>query len=164
MESAACEFCGEGRATVYCRADSARLCLPCDRHVHSANALAQRHARTLLCHACNTRPAGVRCPACHSSLCQACDLEKHDPASGAGMHKRHAFECFTGCPSATELATLWACEDSDPQKHARAVLGATMSGPGPPLPLKVSEHLYSNPLNSYELLKNIHSWNRSCTY
>lgn len=139
---ASCEFCGEGRATVYCRADSARLCLPCDRHVHGANALAERHPRTLLCHACNTRPAALRCPACHSSLCQACDVEKHTAALETAAHKRHGFECFTGCPSAMELATLWACEDSNPQKHVRAVLnaaGANMSGPGPPPPLKVLE-------------------------
>lgn len=27
------------------------------------------------------------------------------------QHKRHELECFTGCPSATELAALWACDD-----------------------------------------------------
>jgi len=134
---ATCEFCG-GIATVYCPADWARLCLPCDRHIHSANVLAQRHLRTLLCHACNTRPAAMQCPSCHSSLCQACDLENHDDddesalgISEAVAHKRHSLECFTGCPSATELAALWACEYG---------IGATTSGPGPPpLPIKVNQ-------------------------
>nr|CAB3455259.1 unnamed protein product [Digitaria exilis] len=33
----ACDFCTGSPPVVYCRADSARLCLPCDRHVHGAN-------------------------------------------------------------------------------------------------------------------------------
>lgn len=107
---AACDFCGEGRATVYCRADSARLCLSCDRQVHNANALSQRHLRTLLCDGCNTRPAAVRCESCQSSLCQTCDYKTHNSNSVNAQHKRHNLECFTGCPSADELATLWACD------------------------------------------------------
>lgn len=121
---AACDFCGEGRATVYCRADSARLCLPCDRQVHNANALAQRHLRTLLCHACNIRPAAVRCPSCHTSLCQSCDCETHNSTLAAAQHKRHNFDCFTGCPSATELATLWACDFNEPRNLSGAVLAS----------------------------------------
>jgi len=108
---AACDFCNDGQATVYCRADSARLCLSCDRHVHSANALSQRHPRTLLCQGCNLRPAGVRCPSCQTCFCQPCDDNTHSASVVTSQHKRHELECFTGCPSATELAALWACDD-----------------------------------------------------
>lgn len=38
-----CEFCGVARAVVYCKSDSARLCLNCDVSVHSANSLSLRH-------------------------------------------------------------------------------------------------------------------------
>ncbi|XP_073001537.1 zinc finger protein CONSTANS-LIKE 10-like [Typha latifolia] len=39
-----CDFCGEQRSIVYCRADAACLCLPCDTIVHSASALSRRHS------------------------------------------------------------------------------------------------------------------------
>ncbi|KAG1363522.1 hypothetical protein COCNU_11G003490 [Cocos nucifera] len=38
-----CDYCGEAAAVLYCRADAARLCLPCDRDVHAANTLARKH-------------------------------------------------------------------------------------------------------------------------
>lgn len=119
-----CDFCGEGQATVYCRADSALLCLSCDRHVHSANALSQRHSRTLLCHGCNIRPAVVRCTTCQSCFCQTCDDDTHNSSVISAQHQRHVLECFTGCPSATELAALWACDD-------RSDVGATIASDSP---------------------------------
>lgn len=108
---AICDFCGEGQATVHCRADNARLCLSCDRHVHSANALSQRHSRTLLCQGCSINPAGVRCAACQTCFCQTCDDNAHNSSVAVSQHERHDLNCFTGCPSATELAALWACDD-----------------------------------------------------
>ncbi|KAL3714785.1 hypothetical protein ACJRO7_006653 [Eucalyptus globulus] len=47
----ACELCGS-RACLYCQADDAYLCRQCDRWVHEANFLAQRHIRCLLCTSC----------------------------------------------------------------------------------------------------------------
>eukprot|EP00271_Cylindrocystis_brebissonii_P010026 TRINITY_DN259_c4_g1_i1.p1 TRINITY_DN259_c4_g1~~TRINITY_DN259_c4_g1_i1.p1 ORF type:complete len:955 (+),score=205.76 TRINITY_DN259_c4_g1_i1:238-3102(+) len=105
-----CDYCGEGRAIVYCRADSARLCLSCDRHVHSANALSVRHPRTLLCDGCNLQPATVRCQMECLSFCPSCDWETHGAKSSASSHKRHSFDSFTGCPSAADLAMIWGCE------------------------------------------------------
>ncbi|CAM6049083.1 unnamed protein product [Sphagnum compactum] len=119
--SSACDFCGESRATVYCRADSARLCLLCDRHVHGANALSRRHQRTLLCDACNLRPAAFRCTVENVTLCHSCDWDSHggsnssscSPAVAAALqqHMRHSFDCFSGCPSAQELGSLWGCAE-----------------------------------------------------
>ncbi|XP_060213845.1 zinc finger protein CONSTANS-LIKE 10-like [Lycium barbarum] len=98
-----CEFCGEQRSIVYCRSDAACLCLSCDRNVHSANALSQRHSRTLLCERCNSQPAVVRRVEEKISLCKNCDSISH-----AGSDKRQALSCYTGCPSAAELSTIWS--------------------------------------------------------
>eukprot|EP01018_Ginkgo_biloba_P025206 Gb_06394 [translate_table: standard] len=104
-----CDFCGELQPTVYCRSDAARLCLSCDRHVHSANALSRRHLRTLLCDGCNLQQAAVRCPSENLSLCQNCDWNTHGSSPVASQHKRRAINCYTGCPSAAELSRIWGC-------------------------------------------------------
>ncbi|KAL9668646.1 hypothetical protein QQ045_006184 [Rhodiola kirilowii] len=103
-----CDFCGEQRSMVYCRSDSACLCLSCDRNVHSANALANRHSRTLLCERCTSQPAFVRCHDENTSLCQNCDWSGHGNASAASTHKRETINCYSGCPSAAELSRIWS--------------------------------------------------------
>ncbi|KAI5083297.1 hypothetical protein GOP47_0003040 [Adiantum capillus-veneris] len=102
-----CDYCAEVISTVYCRADAARLCLSCDRQVHAANALSRRHSRTLLCNACGTRPATLRCLTDSISLCQQCSGHAHD------AHSCRVINCFTGCPSASELAVLWGFSLND---------------------------------------------------
>ncbi|RAL39337.1 hypothetical protein DM860_002870 [Cuscuta australis] len=99
-----CEFCGEQRSVVYCRSDAASLCLSCDRNVHSANALSKRHSRTLLCERCTSQPSVVRCTEERISLCQNCDWAGHPNSS----HKRQAVSCYSGCPSAAQLSTIWS--------------------------------------------------------
>ncbi|CAN4096757.1 unnamed protein product [Withania somnifera] len=103
-----CEFCGEQRSIVYCRSDTACLCLSCDRNVHSANALSQRHSRTLLCERCSSQPAIVRRVEEKISLCKNCDSIRHGGPSNGSMHKRQALSCYTGCLSAAELSTIWS--------------------------------------------------------
>ncbi|XP_010449956.1 PREDICTED: B-box domain protein 30-like [Camelina sativa] len=46
-----CELCDKN-ATVYCEADAAFLCRKCDTWVHSANFLARRHLRSVICSTC----------------------------------------------------------------------------------------------------------------
>ncbi|XP_009784245.1 B-box domain protein 31 [Nicotiana tabacum] len=48
-----CELCSS-EASVYCQADNAYLCRKCDRWVHGANFLAQRHVRCFLCNVCRS--------------------------------------------------------------------------------------------------------------
>ncbi|KAJ8564433.1 hypothetical protein K7X08_000893 [Anisodus acutangulus] len=103
-----CEFCGEQRSIVYCRSDAACLCLSCDRNVHSANALSQRHSRTLLCERCNSQPAVVRRVEEKISLCKNCDSIGPASSGTSSKHKRQALSCYTGCPSAAELSTIWS--------------------------------------------------------
>ncbi|CAA2987967.1 zinc finger protein CONSTANS-LIKE 10-like isoform X1 [Olea europaea var. sylvestris] len=103
-----CDFCSEQRSTVYCRSDAACLCLTCDRNIHSANALSRLHLRTLVCERCNSQPAVVRSITENASLCQNCDWNGHgDPTSDTG-HKRQTINCYSGCPSASELSRIWS--------------------------------------------------------
>ncbi|KAG9448506.1 hypothetical protein H6P81_008471 [Aristolochia fimbriata] len=103
-----CDYCGEQRSMVYCRPDSACLCLSCDRIVHSANALAKRHSRTLICDRCNSQPAAARCIDEKISLCQNCDWNGHGGSAVASGHKKHAINCYSGCPSSSELSRIWS--------------------------------------------------------
>ncbi|KAJ0582754.1 putative transcription factor C2C2-CO-like family [Helianthus annuus] len=100
-----CDHCGEARSMVYCRSDAAYLCLSCDRIVHSANALSQRHSRTLVCDRCNSQPALVRCIEEKVSLCQNCDWVGHN---GSTKHSKQTLRCYSGCPSAVELSAIWS--------------------------------------------------------
>ncbi|KVH93185.1 hypothetical protein Ccrd_004767 [Cynara cardunculus var. scolymus] len=103
-----CDYCGEARSMVYCRSDAAYLCLSCDRNVHSANPLSKRHMRTLVCDVCNSQPALVRCVDEKASLCQNCDWVGHNGASlGASTHSRQTLNCYSGCPTAVELSSIW---------------------------------------------------------
>ncbi|KAJ0245478.1 CCT domain-containing protein [Hirschfeldia incana] len=98
---------------VYCRSDAACLCLSCDRNVHSANALSKRHSRTLICERCNAQPASVRCSDERVSLCQICDWSGHNN-DATSQHKRQSINCYSGCPSSEELASIWSfCMDLD---------------------------------------------------
>lgn len=93
---------------VYCRSDAACLCLSCDRNVHSANALSRRHSRTLVCERCNSQPALVRCTEERISLCQNCDWVGHSASTSFSTHKRQTINCYSGCPSAAELSSIWS--------------------------------------------------------
>ncbi|KAG6589089.1 zinc finger protein CONSTANS-LIKE 9-like [Cucurbita moschata] len=103
-----CDFCGHQRSIVYCRSDSAALCLSCDRNVHSANALSRRHLRTLLCDRCHSQAAFVRCPEENISLCQNCDYMGHSSSASISSRKRQPINCFSGCPTAAELSSIWS--------------------------------------------------------
>lgn len=108
-----CDFCGEQRSMVHCRSDAACLCLSCDRNVHSANALSKRHSRTLICERCNAQPASVRCSDERVSLCQNCDWLGHNTGANS-HHKKQTINCYSGCPSSEELASIWSfCLDLD---------------------------------------------------
>ncbi|XVE92875.1 hypothetical protein REPUB_Repub01dG0141400 [Reevesia pubescens] len=101
-----CDFCRGVRAVVYCKSDSARLCLSCDGCVHSANLLSRRHARSLLCEKCNSQSAVVRYLDEKLSLCQDCDWNGNG-CSTLG-HRREALNCYTGCPSLAEFRRIWS--------------------------------------------------------
>jgi hypothetical protein len=103
---AACYFCGDTPAVVYCRADAAGLCLPCDRHVHGANTVSSRHARAPLCATCRDAGASVRRGGAARFLCSDCDFDECRRGGEPVMHDRGTVEGYTGCPSVGELAVI----------------------------------------------------------
>ncbi|CAE6027323.1 unnamed protein product [Arabidopsis arenosa] len=105
-----CEFCGERTAVLFCRADTAKLCLPCDQHVHSANLLSRKHVRSQICDNCSKEPVSVRCFTDNLVLCQDCDWDVHGSCSSSATHERSAVEGFSGCPSVLELAAVWGID------------------------------------------------------
>ncbi|XP_062195673.1 zinc finger protein CONSTANS-LIKE 15-like [Phragmites australis] len=106
-----CDYCGEAAAALHCRADAARLCVACDRHVHAANALSRKHVRAPLCAGCAARPAAARVASAapgagageQTFLCADC-------AGGCDAAARVPVEGFSGCPSAAELAASWGLD------------------------------------------------------
>ncbi|KAK9090039.1 hypothetical protein Sjap_023216 [Stephania japonica] len=106
-----CDFCSEEAAIIYCRADSAKLCLFCDRHVHSANDLSRKHHRSQICDNCGSEPVTVRCATDNLVLCHDCDWDAHGNCSVAASHRRDAVEGFSGCPSAHDLAESWGFDE-----------------------------------------------------
>ncbi|CAN6325225.1 unnamed protein product [Urochloa humidicola] len=110
-DAGSCDYCGGAAAAVYCRADAARLCLPCDRHVHGANGVCSRHARAPLCADCRAAAAVFRRAASAAFLCSNCDFGRHRDGGGGGggepaLHDRCAVQPYSGCPPATELAAI----------------------------------------------------------
>ncbi|XVF02153.1 hypothetical protein REPUB_Repub04eG0151400 [Reevesia pubescens] len=109
-ETVPCDFCNEQIAVLYCRADSAKLCLFCDQHVHSANLLSRKHLRSQICDNCSNEPVSVRCATDNLVLCSECDWDAHGSCSVSATHDRTPVEGFSGCPSALELASAWGFE------------------------------------------------------
>ncbi|XP_055812852.1 zinc finger protein CONSTANS-LIKE 4-like [Solanum dulcamara] len=83
-----CDSCKTTSATVFCRADSAFLCLGCDCKIHAANKLASRHARVWVCEVCEQAPASFTCKADAAALCVTCDRDIHSANPLARRHER----------------------------------------------------------------------------
>lgn len=122
-DAVACDYCSGPQAVVYCRADSARLCLLCDRHVHAANAVCSRHLRAPLCAACRAtgavfRHGGGAAPG-PEFLCSNCDFGRSRDAE-LPLHDRCTVQGYTGRPTAHELAALLGIPDLDKPSAAKA--------------------------------------------
>ncbi|CAA3017393.1 zinc finger CONSTANS-LIKE 12-like [Olea europaea subsp. europaea] len=111
-----CEFCEMATAVIYCKTDSARLCLLCDGRVHFENSLSQRHPRSLICDKCHSQPAVVRCMDCKLSLCSGCDW------NGNGClgpdHRRLKLNFYCGCPSLAEFCKIWSLVLDEPKSSS----------------------------------------------
>ncbi|KAJ9564219.1 hypothetical protein OSB04_000185 [Centaurea solstitialis] len=107
MSSSLCDFCNKRSAVLYCKADSAKLCLFCDNDVHSANALSLKHFRSQICHNCGSDAVSVACSTDNLLLCTACDNDFHGDSSVSSYHDRFPVDDFSGCPSVLHLASIW---------------------------------------------------------
>ncbi|KAK9063560.1 hypothetical protein SSX86_017430 [Deinandra increscens subsp. villosa] len=105
-----CDYCNHHLAVIFCRADSAKLCLFCDQLVHSANALSGKHLRSQICDGCRSAPVSVRCSTDNLVLCRDCDSDNHAAFSVSGSHDRTPIEGFTGTPSPVDLASRWGLD------------------------------------------------------
>ncbi|CAF2331949.1 unnamed protein product [Brassica napus] len=85
-----CDACQSVSAAVFCRVDSAFLCLTCDTRIHSYT----RHERVFLCEVCEQAPAAVTCKADAASLCVTCDSDIHSANPLANRHERVPVESF----------------------------------------------------------------------
>ncbi|KAL0875500.1 hypothetical protein Bca101_025205 [Brassica carinata] len=85
-----CDACKSVSAAVFCRVDSAFLCIACDTSIHSFS----RHERVYLCEVCEQAPAAVTCKADAASLCAACDSDIHSANPLASRHERVPVESF----------------------------------------------------------------------
>ncbi|RRT41446.1 hypothetical protein B296_00037452 [Ensete ventricosum] len=112
-----CEYCGGAAATLFCRADAARLCVACDHHVHAANALSGKHVRSPICDECGSQPAAARCVVDGRALCPDCDWDSDDGGGGHHDHPKVPIEGFSGCPTALELAASWGFDISSKEAN-----------------------------------------------
>ncbi|KAI7756670.1 hypothetical protein M8C21_009652 [Ambrosia artemisiifolia] len=107
-----CDNCNNSTAILYCRADTAKLCLSCDRHIHSTNPLFTKHTRSLLCDTCHSSPASIFCSTHALVHCQNCDWETHNNNNNPSLvHDRRPLEGFNGCPSVSDLLVVFGCQD-----------------------------------------------------
>ncbi|KAK7355747.1 hypothetical protein VNO80_15008 [Phaseolus coccineus] len=101
-----CDYCGDFKALLYCRADSAKLCFFCDRKIHFPNQLFSKHSRTHLCDGCGDSPASVLCYSENSVFCHNCDCQNHNNRMLSQEHQRRPLEGFSGCPSVTQMLMI----------------------------------------------------------
>ena len=103
-----CDYCDSKPALLFCRADSAKLCLVCDQHVHAANALSLKHVRFQICDSCKSDTAVLRCSTHNLVLCHNCDVDAHG-ADASSLHHHHhhhrRLHGLSGCPSVPEIAS-----------------------------------------------------------
>ncbi|KAK9675339.1 hypothetical protein RND81_11G001300 [Saponaria officinalis] len=96
-----CDFCNEESAVVYCTADTAKLCLVCDQHVHSANSLSRKHVRFPICDSCGSRPVSLKSVSDNTSVCHNCH---------SSFGATRTVDGFSGTPTAAEISSLWGVD------------------------------------------------------
>ncbi|KAK4491042.1 hypothetical protein RD792_001763 [Penstemon davidsonii] len=106
-----CDSCKTAPSTVFCRADSAFLCVGCDSKIHAANKLASRHARVWVCEVCEQAPAAVTCKADAAALCVTCDRDIHSANPLARRHERLAVVPFYDASAAAKSSPSSAAEE-----------------------------------------------------
>ncbi|XP_022754106.1 zinc finger protein CONSTANS-LIKE 5-like [Durio zibethinus] len=96
MAAKTCDTCKSTAAAIFCRADSAFMCLNCDSRIHSGNnkLSSSCHERIWMCEVCKQAPAAVTCKADAAALCITCDADIHSANPLARRHERVPIEPF----------------------------------------------------------------------
>ncbi|XP_075492495.1 zinc finger protein CONSTANS-LIKE 5-like [Primulina tabacum] len=82
-----CDYCKSAAALLFCRPESAFMCMSCDSKVHNS-ILALKHERVWMCEVCEQAPAAVTCKADAAALCVTCDNDIHCANPLARRHER----------------------------------------------------------------------------
>ncbi|KAL8223490.1 hypothetical protein R6Q57_018965 [Mikania cordata] len=88
-----CDSCKTAVALLFCRKDSAFMCLACDVKMHSHT----RHERVWMCEVCEQAPASVTCKADAAALCVTCDRDIHSANPLSRRHDRIPVVPFYDC-------------------------------------------------------------------
>lgn len=115
--SKSCESCKTSPATLFCKADSAFLCVVCDGKIHAANKLASRHPRVWMCEVCENSPASVTCKADAAALCVLCDRDIHSANPLARRHKRIPVVPFYDASASAAVRSGGAEGDDDQDRY-----------------------------------------------
>ncbi|KAH7300367.1 hypothetical protein KP509_24G058800 [Ceratopteris richardii] len=93
-----CDVCEKANASVLCCPDEAALCTECDRKIHTANKLAEKHQRVALIHSsseettrcdiCQEKTGYIFCLEDRALLCRCCDYSIHSTNKFAAKHRR----------------------------------------------------------------------------
>lgn len=85
-----CDYCKSTAALLFCRVESAFMCIACDAKVHNANdnVTFLKHERVWMCEVCEHAPAAVTCKADAAALCVTCDRDIHSANPLASRHDR----------------------------------------------------------------------------
>lgn len=141
-----CDSCKAASATVFCRADSAFLCVACDAKIHAANKLASRHGRVWVCEVCEQAPATVTCKADAAALCPACDADIHSANPLARRHERLPMLPFYDAAKTSRSAAAGDCSEEEAEAASWLLpdpnikLGEESGSPE----YKSAEYLFSN--------------------
>eukprot|EP00262_Sarcandra_glabra_P020717 TRINITY_DN83_c0_g2_i1.p1 TRINITY_DN83_c0_g2~~TRINITY_DN83_c0_g2_i1.p1 ORF type:complete len:369 (+),score=3.24 TRINITY_DN83_c0_g2_i1:33-1109(+) len=98
-----CDSCKSEPAVLFCRSDTAFLCIGCDSKIHNSNNLAYRHDRVWMCEVCEQAPASVTCKADAALLCVTCDADIHSANPLASRHERFPVVPFYDSASASAV-------------------------------------------------------------
>ncbi|KAH6772280.1 CONSTANS-like 5 [Perilla frutescens var. hirtella] len=113
-----CDYCKSAAALLFCRADSAFMCMACDAKIHNAHGdvAALRHGKVWMCEVCEQAPAAVTCKADAAALCVTCDRDIHSANPLAQRHERAAVVPFYDTAESVVMkstAAIFAAPQSD---------------------------------------------------
>lgn len=100
-----CDSCKSAAAAVFCRDDSAALCISCDTKTHSKPT--HPHGRVWMCEVCEHSPAAVTCKADAAALCVTCDADIHSANPLARRHERFPVDLFKAVESLADRSTAF---------------------------------------------------------